>query len=56
MVNSLFIANILCLIIWIFWFVHGIYCCVKGKEVNKIGYICAVIVCVLYFIEQIISG
>lgn len=45
--------NILCLIIWSMWLWHGIDCCVNKKEVSKVGFICAVLVCILHFIEKI---
>lgn len=48
------ILNILCLIIWIIWLIHGIYCCINKKEVSKIGFICAVIICILYYLEHIV--
>jgi len=47
------IMNIICLLIWVGWLIHGINCCVKKKEVNKVGFICATFICILYFVEQI---
>lgn len=48
-----FIMNVFCLLIWIGWLIHGIDCCVKKKEVSKIGFICAVLVCIVYYIGQV---
>lgn len=47
--------DIFCLIIWLCWFAQGIYCCIKKKEVDKFGYMCAVTVCILYYIGEIIA-
>ena len=47
--------NILCLIIWIGWFIYGIYCCIEKKEVSKVGFMCAVIICILEYLERIIT-
>lgn len=47
-----FIMNVFCLLIWIGWLIHGIDCCAKKKEVSKIGFICAVLICITYFIGQ----
>lgn len=47
------VGNIFGLFVWICWLIHGIYCCIKRKEVNKIVYMCAVGICVLYYIDKI---
>ena len=47
--------NVLCLIIWICWLIHGIYCCIKDEEVSKVGFIGAVIIVILYYLERIIA-
>lgn len=48
------IMNVFCLLIWIGWLIHGIYCCIKKKEVSKFGFICAVLICILAYVERIL--
>lgn len=51
-----FIVNVFCLLIWIGWLIHGIDCCAKKKEVSKFGFICAVLICITYFIGQTVMS
>jgi len=47
--------DVFCLIIWILWLVDGICCYVKKKDINKIAYFCAVLICILHFLGNIIG-
>lgn len=47
--------DILCLIIWFWFFIEGVIDCAKGKSVDKVGYIGALIVCILHFTLRIIA-
>lgn len=46
------IMNFICLLIWIGWLIHGIDCCKNKKEVSKVGYMCATLICIIYFLGQ----
>ena len=48
------ITEMLCLLIWIGWLIHGINCYIREKEVDKIAFISATLIYILYFAEQIL--
>lgn len=45
--------DILCLGIWIYYVIYGVYCLIKDKEVSKIAFIGSTLVCTMYYIERI---
>lgn len=45
------IINIICLCIWIFWFLYGIFG--KDRWKLKAGCTCASIIAILFYIEKI---
>lgn len=47
--------NVLCLIIWIVLGIDGLYSCIKGLDVNKVVHMCAILICILHYIEIIFS-
>lgn len=47
--------NIIMLGIWIFQLVYGIVNVVNGTNINPIVFICAVLICILHYIEEIFS-
>lgn len=51
--------DIFCLMVWICWLIHGIYCCVKKVDFNqtdiKIVHIGAIIICVCHFLSRVLT-
>lgn len=45
--------NVICLLIWCAQLVYGFAQIVNDKPVNSIVYLCAVSVCILYYIDRI---
>lgn len=45
--------NIFCLICWIIMFLHGIIQVIRKKEINKVAYIGAMIICIFHYLERI---
>lgn len=45
--------NIFCLICWIIMLIEGLIRIAKKKEINKVAYICAMIVCILHYLGRI---
>ena len=48
------VMYVFCLIVWLAWFAQGIFCCVKHKEVDKVIFILATLVCIVHYLERII--
>lgn len=50
------ILDIICLIIWTFWFFYGAYCGIQGdKRPDTFTFCCAALTCVTLFLEKIVS-
>lgn len=47
--------NGLCLAIWIFQFVFGILAACGKATIHPIAFICAVVICILHYIDEIFS-
>ena len=47
--------NILCLLIWIFWFVYGIYCVYTGQMIKPLIFICSTLISIIYFIRDLLN-
>ncbi len=47
------VLNIICLIIWMLNLIFGIHSMMIGEPVNEIVYICAVLICILYYIKEL---
>lgn len=45
--------NIICLIIWICWLIHGVYNAYIGQMIEPFPFICAVIVCIASYIRDL---
>lgn len=46
--------NIICLVIWIIQLILGFYNWAMGEPVSTGTYICACIICIMFFIEQLV--
>ena len=47
------VINYICLFCWIFMAVLGIISAAKGYKISYVSYICATIICIVYYIERI---
>lgn len=45
--------NLFCLICWVILLIEGIIRVIKKKEINKVAYICAMIICILHYLVRI---
>lgn len=45
--------NIICLIIWISWFIYGIYSAWVGQMIEPLPFICATVICILTYIRDL---
>lgn len=48
------VLNIICLIIWILNLIFGVRSMMIGEPVNEVIYICAVLICILYYIRELL--
>ena len=48
--------DIVCLLIWIFQLVLGIKALLTGEEINPLIFLCAVMVCILHYLQEIFLG
>lgn len=46
--------NLVCLVIWIAQFIFGIMAACGKATVHPVVFICAVIVCILHYLEEIV--
>lgn len=47
------IMNIFCLIIWVAQLIKGIVMAAQGETVNPLVFICAVLICVLFYAKEL---
>lgn len=47
------VMNVICLLIWIFNLVCGIANIVNNEPVSPTLYICAVVVCIIYYLGEV---
>lgn len=48
--------NVLCLCIWIYWLIDGIYAVSAGKPLSPVAYFCAVAICIIDYLSRIFNG
>ena len=47
------VMNVICLLIWCFQFVYGIVQIVSNKPINPYIFICAVLVCIVNYLNEV---
>ena len=47
------VMNIICLLIWCFQLVYGIVQIVNNKPIDPIVFICAVLICIINYLNEI---
>ena len=47
--------NIICLVIWSIALILGVICMVIDTEISPVSYICAVLICIMHYAEELLD-
>ena len=47
--------NTICLVIWSIDLIFGVICMVVDTEISPVSYICAVLICIMHYAEELLN-
>lgn len=48
-------VNIICLVVWSIALILGIIGAINGTEISPVSYICAVLICIMHYTEELLN-